>query len=356
MYTLLIVFFLLSIGFSLLCSLWEAVLLSIPPSYVAIQSKNNSPLANTIKSFKDNVDKPLAAILTLNTIAHTVGAIGVGVQANKIWGQQYPIMTSVVVPVLMTLAILILSEIIPKTIGANNWEALVPFTIKSLKLIIFLLFPLVWFAQIITKSLKKKKIKSALSRSEFLAMAEIGAEHGVFEEQEFGMLSNLMRFKSIQTEDIMTPRTVVHAASEEMTIREFFEKNPKLRFSRIPIYSKDSKDEISSYFLKDTLLEELVNKNDQKKLSDIKRNILAVKEDLPLPELFEKLLKDKEHISLVVDEFGGMAGIVSMEDVIETILGMEIVDESDSTDDMRTLARKKWEARAKATGLVKDDS
>lgn len=352
MYTLLIFFFLTSIIFSLLCSLWEAVLLSVPPAYIQVKAREGSAIANTLKSFKDNIDRPLAAILTLNTIAHTAGAIGVGVQASKIWGNQYPLVTSLVVPALMTLAILILSEIIPKTIGANFWERLVPFTVKSLNIIIFLLYPLVMLSQVITKSLKKDQNKNVLDKPEFLAMAEISAEQGVFDKSELGVISNLIKFDTILAQDIMTPRTVVKTSTEDMTLKEFYDDHQELRFSRIPICQQENKDKVIGYFLKDVMLQELLDQQTSKKVSEIKREIQVVHEEMPLPKVFEQLMSNKEHIALVVDEFGGMSGIVTIEDVIETLLGMEIVDESDNTTDMRKLAREKWEQRAKNLGVI----
>lgn len=352
MYTLLIISFLVSIVFSLLCSLWEAVLLSVTPAYIQVKSREGSKDALTLKKFKDNIDRPLAAILTLNTIAHTAGAIGVGVQASKIWGEQYPIVTGVVVPVLMTLAILILSEIIPKTIGANFWQKLVPFTVKSLQFIIIALYPFVLLSQLITKSLKKDQDKNVLDKPEFLAMAEISAEQGVFDKSELGVISNLLKFDTVRAEDIMTPRTVVKTATECTTLKEFYDEHQELRFSRIPICQEENKDKVTGYFLKDVMLEELLDQNTSKKVTAIKREIQVVNEELPLPKVFEQLMSNKEHIALVVDEFGGMSGIVTIEDVIETLLGLEIVDESDNTADMRKLAREKWEQRAKNLGVI----
>ncbi len=351
MYTLLIVFFLLSIVFSFLCSVWEAVLLSIPPSFVEIKHQQSSLLGQRLKKFKDNIDQPLSAILTLNTIAHTVGAIGVGVQAGKIWGESF--MASVVTPVAMTLAILILSEIIPKTIGATYWKKLVPFTTTSLHYIILLLYPLVWFSQLITKWLKKGTTEAVLSRADFNAMATLGAKKGIIQKGESKIIQNLLRFNTIRAADIMTPRTVVVAASEKQNIREFYEKNKNLRFSRIPIYS-ESKDHITGFVLKDELLSKLLNDEHQLTMKDIKRPISIIQEDLALPELFNQLMERREHISLVMDKYGGMAGIVTMEDVIETLLGMEIIDELDNIADMQLLARRNWEKRARQMGLITD--
>jgi CBS domain containing-hemolysin-like protein len=355
MYTLLIVFFLIAIVASFLCSLWEATLLSITPSFAQIKQQEASRVGALIQSFKENIDRPLAAILTLNTIAHTVGAIGVGDQAAKIWADTNPMVTGLVVPVLMTLAILILSELIPKTIGANYWKELTPFTVRSLALVITLLYPLVWFSQLITRSLKKEKGKSVFSRSDFLAMAELGAMEGVIESRESGIISNLLRFDSVRAEDVMTPRMVVKKGSEACTIQSYYDANRDLRFSRIPLHQAESQDHITGYFLKDELLARLLAGDGDQPLSALKREILVVHDTSPIPDLFERFLEKGEHIALVVDEFGGMSGIVTMEDVIETLLGMEIVDEMDSAHDMQALARRNWERRARAMGLVGQD-
>lgn len=354
MYTLLITFFLISIVISFFCSLWEAVLLSVTPSYALVKLKEGSRLGQQLQSFKQNIDRPLAAILSLNTIAHTVGAIGVGAQAAQIWAEANPMITSVAVPAIMTLGILILSEIIPKTIGANHWHKLVPFMVNSLQVIIFLLYPLVWLGQFITRTLKKDKAQSVFSRSEFLALAEIGVEEGHVQPQESEVIENLLLLHTVQTKDIMTPRPVVKAASEEMTIRDFFEGNKELPFSRIPLYEHDSKEDISGYFLKDKLHTSLLHDKGNEALKSIKREIIIIHESFPVPDLFKLFLEKREHIALVVDEFGGMAGIITMEDVIETLLGTEIIDEVDHTVDMQALAREKWEQRVRKHGLVQE--
>ncbi len=311
MYTLLIVFLLVSIIFSFLCSIWEAVLLSITPSYAQIQIQEGNDLGKTLQVFKENIDRPLAAILTLNTIAHTVGAIGVGAQATKIWGAS--IMSTAVVPVLMTLAILLLSEIIPKTIGANYWSELTPFTVRCLKVIMWVLAPLVFVSQIITKALKKDKSASVLSRADFGAMAELGSQQGVFDEGESNILRNLLRFNTIYAKNVMTPRTVMISADETLSIEEFHKQHPNLRFSRIPIF-KDSQDHITGYVLKDEVLKKLVDGNGGDELASIRREVLVVKESFPIPELFSHFTAKREHIAVVVDDFGGTAGLVSMED------------------------------------------
>lgn len=350
MLSLLIFFFLMSIVLSFICSLWESVLLSITPTYAQIKLQEGSWLGKQLQVFKANIDQPLAAILTLNTIAHTVGAIGVGEQAALIWYESHPFITSVLVPVLMTLAILILSEIIPKTLGANNWEALAPFTVRSVKLLIVVIYPLVWMCQLVTKSLRKETDKSIFSRSDFVALAEIGSEQGVLDESESIILQNLMRFKAIKVKDIMTPRVVLEMAPTDIIIDDLYRSKNRPTFSRIPVYEQGSKDNITGYILKDDFLVELLEGNGQQPLSKIKRELTAVHESCPVPSLFQLFTQNREQIALVVDEYGGVSGIVTNEDIVESLLGIEIVDETDSSDDMQQLARKKWQKKAQELG------
>ncbi len=351
MYTALILFFILAICISFLCSLWESVLLSITPSYSQIQQKSGSGIGKRLQVFKQNIDRPLAAILTLNTIAHTVGAIGVGEQATKIWHEANPFITAFLVPAVMTLAILVLSEIIPKTLGANYWKEFAPFTVISLTVIIILLWPAVWLSEKITRVLRKDKKGSVFSRSEFLALTEIGAQHGVIEHGESLLIRNMLKFKAIQVKDVMTPRVVVRSAPEDINIHDFFEQYQDIHFSRIPIYEGKNSEKVTGYVRKDELLLALVKKQDASSLKEFRRKILAVLPNYPIPELLNNLLENREHIALVVDEFGGMCGIVTMEDLIETLLGLEIVDELDSVEDMQKLARQRWHQRAESLGM-----
>lgn len=359
--TLLLLFALLSIGFSFLCSVWEAVLLSMPPSFVEVKLAEKHPSAPLLKRLKDDIDRPLSAILSLNTIAHTVGAIGVGAQAQvilgdeniELFGHRLPISWEAVIAALMTLAILILSEIIPKTIGATYWRRLSVFTARSLRFIMYPMWPFVVISRFITRKFKGSGHEQVVSRADFSAMAEIGQREGVFHPGESKIIGNLMRFHLIKAQSIMTPRTVVKAANQAMTIQEFYNRNRELPFSRIPIY-QDSKDNITGFILKDVVLENLVHGQGDLTLTDIVRPITIVQEEESIQEVFNLLLSERQQISLVVDQFGGMAGIVTLEDVIETLLGLEIVDELDSTEDMQILARQNWERRAKKLGLIED--
>jgi CBS domain containing-hemolysin-like protein len=333
--------------------MWEAVLLSITPAYARLRMEDGTVVGQKLEEFKSNIDRPLAAILTLNTIAHTVGAIGVGAEATRIWGGNgNELITGVAVPVGMTAAVLILSEIIPKTIGANYWKKLAPFTIASLSFIVTLLAPLVWVCQLVTRSMRMEELKSVFSRNDFINLAKIGAEEGVFEEEESELIKNLIKFEQITAEDIMTPRVVVQAAPETMTVKEFYKKHPDLEFSRIPVYQDGQKDLVTGYVLKDKILSELVHERSDTELGDIAREITVIHESKSVPDLFRQLIEDHEHIALVVDEFGTMAGIVTMEDMIETLLGTEILDEVDNIEDMQDLARQKWRDRVRKLGLV----
>lgn len=354
MVALLVVFFLVSIVFSFLCSLWEASLLTIPPSYVEARSQEGTSTGRILKDFKQNVDRPLAAILTLNTIAHTVGAIGVGAQATKIWAGN-ELITGVIVPVVMTLAILILSEIIPKTIGATYWKKLAPFTARTLNLTIKLLLPLVWLSQQVTKLLKGSGGHGAtMSRGDMAALATLSEREGVIERSESTMMVNLLRAREVKVEDIMTPRTVLVAAQRNQTIDEFLAAHPRLQFSRIPIYG-ETVDQVDGYVLKDTLLLAALRGGGDRPLKDFERELLRVDHEVAMPKVFERLVAAREHISLVVGEFGGTAGIVTQEDVIETLFGLEIVDESDGAEDMQALARKFRDERHGGSVILDDD-
>ncbi|UII77488.1 hemolysin family protein [Flagellimonas sp. HMM57] len=366
---LLLFYAFISIFFSFLCSILEAVLLSITPTFLNLKKQEGKEYAEELEQLKKDVDKPLIAILTLNTIAHTVGAILVGVQAKVAYAELYGTSTYNifgieftedlmvgVVSTVMTILILVASEIIPKTIGATYWKQLANFTSKALNIMVFVLkwTGLLWLLQLFTRLIGKKGHHgSVLSREDFTAMTDIAHEEGVFQESESKVIKNLLKFDEILAKDVMTPRTVMKIASEAMTIKAFFEENRPLRFSRIPLY-KESVDNITGYFLKDELMEAIINKKGNEPLATIQREILITNRTKPIPNLLEKFVEQKEHVSLVVDEYGSVSGMVTMEDVIETLLGLEIMDESDNVEDLQVLARKNWESRAKRLGIIED--
>lgn len=366
--TLLIIFATISIFFSFLCSILEAVLLSITPTFINVKKSEGASFATELETLKKDVDKPLIAILTINTIAHTVGAILVGVQAKVAYAEMYG--TSVktifgiritedvmvgIVSTIMTILILVASEIIPKTIGATYWKQLAGFTSTTLNVMIFPLkwTGILWLLQLTTKLIGGKGHGSILSREGFLVMTEMAEKDGVFQKNESKVIKNLLSFKEIQAKHVMTPRTVLKITDETQTIQSFFDEHPQLRFSRIPVFS-DNPDNISGYFLKDNMLEAIIKGNGNEPLKSIKRDIIVTNRDLPIPSLFEKLIEQKEHIALVVDEYGTVSGLVSQEDVIETLLGLEIMDESDKIADLQLYARKSWESRAKRMGIIED--
>ena len=364
--TLLILYATISIFFSFLCSILEAVLLSITPTFINIKKSEGHEYATTLEILKKDVDKPLIAILTINTIAHTVGAILVGVQAKVAYTEMYGSTTSTffgveftdeimvgIVSTIMTILILVASEIIPKTIGATYWRGLASFTATALNIMIFPLkyTGILWILQLTTKLIGGKGHGSILSRESFLVMADMAEKEGVFQKNESKVIRNLLGFKEIKVNDVMTPRSVLETADENQTIQSFYEEHKDLRFSRIPIFAENP-DEITGYFLKDNLLEAIINGKGNEPLSTIKRDILITDRELSIPDLFDKLIKEKEHIALVVDEYGSVSGIVSQEDVIETLLGLEIMDETDNVADLQDLARKSWKNRVKNLGII----
>lgn len=366
--TLLIIYATISIFFSFLCSILEAVLLSITPTFINLKKKEGVEFATDLETLKKDVDKPLIAILTINTIAHTVGAILVGVQAKVAYAEMYG--TSVksilglnitedvmvgIVSTVMTILILVASEIIPKTIGATYWKQLAGFTAKTLNILIFPLkwTGFLWVLQLTTKLIGGKGHGSILNRESFLVMTEMAEKEGVFQKNESKVIRNLLGFNEIKVNDVMTPRSVLEIADESQTIQSFYNEHKKLRFSRIPVFAENP-DEITGYFLKDHLLEAIINGQGNENLASIRRNILITERELSIPDLFDKLIQEKEHIALVVDEYGSVSGIVSQEDVIETLLGLEIMDESDSVADLQALARKSWKNRAKRMGIIDD--
>ncbi len=352
---LLIFYAVISIFFSFLCSILEAVLLSVTPTFINVKVNEGKAYAKNLQHLKKDVDRPLIAILTLNTIAHTVGAILVGVQAEKVFGNGNN--SILIVSAVMTILILVLSEIIPKTIGATYWKSLANFTSKALNVLIFPLkwTGLLWLMQLTTKLIGGSGHHgSVLSREDFSAMTDIAHEKGVFEESESKVIKNLLTFKEVMAKNIMTPRTVMKTEDETTTVADFFAANQNLRFSRVPVFT-GTPDNISGLVLKDEVYKEMANENGHKKLLDIKRNIIIINRDMPIPELFEQLVESRNHMALVVDEYGSVSGIVTMEDVIETLLGLEIMDESDNVADLQMLARKSWETRAKRLGLIEEE-
>lgn len=347
---LLIAFVLLALIFSFLCSVAEAVILSITPSYIAGLKESHPQRAALLKRLKqEKIDQSLAAILTLNTIAHTVGAIGAGAKATLVFGSAWFGLFSAV----MTLLILFLSEIIPKTLGALYWRNLAGPTSLFVRGLILVLYPLIWISERLTKLIAGRRNAQGFSRDEFIALAGIGEQAGQIDQHESGIIRNLFRLRSLKAKDIMTPRTVIVALPEDMTMTEALAD--ETQFSRLPLYKVDI-DDANGFVLKDEVLLVKAQNRGEAQLKTLKRDIMVVPREMPISALLETFLDRRQHIALVVDEYGGTNGLVTFEDVVETLLGEEIVDEMDKEEDMQALARQRWEKRAKALGPKVDNA
>ena len=351
---LLILYAISTIALSFLCSILEAVLLSVNPTFLKIKISEGNKYAKNLQKMKDNIDEPLIIILTLNTIAHTVGAILVGVQAKELYSSignnNYELFGTFlsedlivgIVSSIMTVLILLVSEIIPKTLGATYWHKLVRFTSIFLNSIIplFKYSGVLFVLQFFTKLISKSNNNNVFSREDFSTMAEIAEEEGVIEESESDIIKNMVKFKDVKIRNIMTPFSVMKTASEDQSIKDFYDKNPKLSFSRIPVFF-EKMDNITGYVLKDTILEQIVKNDGDSNLSSIKRKPIFSNYESPIPLIFDKLIREREHISMVIDEHGTVRGLVTMEDISETLLGREIMDETDTVIDMQTLVKNK---------------
>jgi CBS domain containing-hemolysin-like protein len=344
---MLVVYVTLALGFSFLCSVSEAVLLSLTPSFIEERKSKHPKQAALLKRLKqDNIDQSLAAILTLNTIAHTVGAIGAGAKASAIFGSAWFGLFST----LLTLAILFLSEIVPKTIGALYWSKLSWPIALFILLLIRTLYPLVWISERLTRLISHGQTLHVFSRDEFLAMTRVGERSGQINDKESRIIRNLFRFDRFRVVDIMTPRTVMVGIKGDLRIEEVFDFVVNQPFSRLPVYAVDM-DDISGFVLKTDVMLEKAQGRDTTQIKELERDLLTVPESVSLSMLLEHLLKERHHIALVVDEYGGTEGLVTLEDVVETLMGIEIMDESDTEQDMRAMARRLWEERAQKLGV-----
>lgn len=326
----------------------EAVLLSLPVSYLKAKSDKGSKSARIFLNFKNNIDKPLSAILSLNTVAHTIGAAGVGAQASIVFGDE----SFGIISAALTFIILIFSEIIPKTIGANYSKQLMGVSGITIKMMILITYPLVIMSAFFSKIFTGKDKKSySTSREEISALANIGKNEGIIGENENKILQNLIKLKNIMIEEIMTPRVVVVVANENLTLKEFLENDKYLHFTRIPVFN-DSKDNITGFVLRDIVFKQFAEKKEELKLKDIKREIITFSENTSVFKAWDILLAKKIHIALVSNEFGGMEGIITLEDIIESLLGFEIMDERDTIKDMQEYARERWKQKQKKYDIL----
>lgn len=342
----------LALIFSFLCSIAEAVLLSITPSYIEGQREQHPQRACLLVRLRQTeVERSLAAILTLNTIAHTVGAIVSGSQAAIVFGNEWIGLFSAA----MTLAILFFSEIVPKTIGAVYWRQLAMATAWFVRALVLLLYPLVRVSEALTKMFTRGQDVHVFSRDDFLALADLGERSGHIDSDESRILRNLFEFGSLRAVDVMTPRTVIVAFAQDTPIARALDDASQVPFSRLPVFDENL-DQVTGFVLKDDMLQKVSEGRGGDALESLRRDIVAVPASLPLPALLERLLRERRHIAIVIDEFGGTHGLVTLEDVVETLLGMEIVDEKDRVDDMQALARRQWEQRSRSLRLRGRDS
>src|SRR5690554_5324837 len=337
--TLLIAFAVLSIFFSFLCSILEASLLSVTPSYIASLKNDRPELFARLRKLKDDIDDPLAAILTLNTVAHTVGATGVGAQVAVVFGEAWLGAASAI----MTLAILIISEILPKTIGAKYWRSLAPFLPGILNVLVKTLLPFVWLSKQITRRLTPGEDHTDI-RGEIKALAEIGRDQQALDEDEHRVIHNVLRFHEIKVSSMMTPRTVCEFITPETTVADLRQKVTQSAFSRYPVIDADG--ETLGYVLQSDLL----TFTDDADLTSSLRPIMKTKAATDIEHLFAEMLRERQHIAVVYDELGTWLGVVTMEDILETLLGTEIMDETDNVANLRRYARQRWSRRLKRTG------
>lgn len=337
--TLLIFYLCLAIGVSFICSILEAVLLSITPSYVELKIGQNSKAGQHLKDVRDNLDQSISAILILNTFAHTMGAAGVGSQAILLFGAQW----ESIIAVLLTLAILYLSEIIPKTLGASYWKSLAVPAVRLISFLVKLVYPLVWLSSFVN-NLFKKKDQDSVSREEILAFAALGYKGGALGKQENQLVENILALKATTTEQILTPRSVVHAFDSKTTVSQALNHDLTERFTRIPVYAGTIDNTIGVINNRNLLDLEREGKGTQE-LEGFAQPLHRVSTNLPVLDLINLFIDRKEHIFLVEDQYRQTSGIVTLEDGIETLLGKEIVDETDVTEDMQKLAKSSFRDR-----------
>lgn len=348
--TLLFIYLMIAIGVSFLCSILEAVLLSITPSYLEKLSIEKPRSGKVIAKVKGRMDESLSSILILNTFAHTMGAAGVGSQALQVFGPEWETLIAVV----LTLAILYFSEIIPKTLGATFWRSLAVPASLIISWLVKLVYPLVWISTRLTKLFSNNK-ENEITREEIIALASLGHRDGALFSQENEYLANLLKLHDIRTEEILTPRTVVHMLDENMTVKEALDHPLTQQFTRIPIYGAGM-DDITGKVIRVDLFDAERNGRGEEPIRNLAKKIIRVSEKLPVQNLIDMFIKNHMHLFLVEDEFGQTSGIVTLEDAIETLLGREIVDESDTVADMQELARGKYRERLRSIKQQEDEA
>jgi CBS domain containing-hemolysin-like protein len=334
--TLLVLYAALALGVSFICSLLEASLLSLPRSHIESLVEQGSHAGRAMQRLKENIDRPLAAILTLNTVAHTVGAAGVGAQAAALFGSGAVGVASAI----MTLAILILSEIIPKTMGAVHAKSLVGITAWLTRGMIVVCYPIIVVLEWVHRLITYQRHGLRTSRMELLATIRLAREGGSLDDREHRIMTNLLALSRVRLSEILTPRTVMFTLPAEMTVGEALREHPSIRFARIPIHV-ESADDIKGYVTRYEIHKAAAEERAELPLRHMQRSILALPEQASVADASEQMLDKGEHMAIVVDEYGGVEGIITLEDVLETLLGQEIIDETDPVADMQVLARRR---------------
>lgn len=342
----LLIYIVVALTFSFICSLCEAVLLTASLSYIEVRAETGDRAGLLMRRFRDNVERPISAILTLNTIAHTVGAAGAGAEAAAIFGNEYIGVISAV----LTLLILVLSEIIPKTLGAVYWKPLLGFAAYTIQALVWVLYPAVWAFDLLTRLLTPADREATVTRGEIEVMARISTGKGGLAESEQVILGNLLHLGRVSVSDVMTPRTVTLSFPQTCTVGEVMQAHRLLPFSRIPIYDQ-SPDDTSAFVLRSDILSAAAEDRDSVTLAELARPLHSIPETMTVDRVMAEFVSRHEHIFLVFDEFGGTAGIITLEDAVESLLGVEITDESDLVADLRLLAQQRYERQAKLLGL-----
>ena len=331
--TLLITYFCLALFLSFICSLLEAVLLSTPSSYSSILKRENEKSGLILDGFKENINRPLAAILTLNTFAHTIGAAGVGAQVFDLFGETYVAIASGI----LTLLILVFSEIIPKTLGSTYWRGLVGSAVRFIQFLIWVPYPFVLLSEFISNF---GSDSTSVTREEVIAMAEMGEDEGILEEQETDLIENTLRLKDIKVNDVMTPRNVIFALNKDMTVGQVLEEHETLDFTRIPVFDTNL-DNMIGMVNRYNIINRKAEDQFSTRMSEIIKDIPWVNENDSIDKVLELFIENRDHLCLVRDDFDTLTGLITLEDAVETLLGKEIVDEHDSVVDMRDLAESK---------------
>lgn len=339
--TLLLFYLALAIGVSFLCSILEAVLLSLTPSFVvAMREDGGNPAGRILENLKQDLDRPLAAILTLNTAAHTIGAAGVGAQAHAVFEH----LPTTVISAVLTILILVFSEIIPKTIGGFFWKALAVPSAYVIQFLTVAFLPFVLLSQGISRFITPKTREPAVSREEIMAMTDMGQEQGVLDEADANTIQSVMRFRSLKVRDVLTPRSVVQSLKSGMTLHEAKAVISGFTFSRYPVIDKS--DRIDGYVLQADLLTKAGDGDPDQPIDELVRPVSVVLDNLPLKQAMALFLRKREHLAIVIDEFGSFKGVVTLEDVVEALIGLEIMDEVDTVENMQALARETYHSRS----------